>query len=85
MNLEVVSEWPKSPFIPFGTSVCLENQLERLSKQCKKVQKWSRSNTQNQGNFNLHFVYSIKILDKSFSSLVCDKNSSNGATFFDEI
>ena len=50
----------------FGTSFCLENQLERLSKHIKNVPKWSRSIDQNQENLDLHFVYSLKFLTKQF-------------------
>ena len=52
--------------MPFGTSFCLENQLERLSKQINNVRKWSRSIDQNQVNLVHHFVYSLKFLTKIF-------------------
>ena len=50
----------------FGTSFCLENQLERLSKPNEYVQKWSRSVDQNQEILVLHFVYTLKFLTKKF-------------------
>ena len=52
--------------MPFGTSFCLENQLERLSKQINNVRKWSRSIDQNQENLVHHFVYFLKFLTKNF-------------------
>ena len=51
--------------MPFGTSFCLENQLERLSKQINNVRKWSRSIDQNQENLVHHFVYFLKFLTKN--------------------
>ena len=68
--------------MPFGTSFCLENQLERLSKQCKKVRKWSRSLVQIDENCVLHLVYTLKNVGENFSMLVCDKMRSKSAAFF---
>ena len=72
----------QSLVMPFGTSFCLENQLERVSKQCKRVQKWSRSLVQIDENCVLHLVYTLKNVDKNFSMLVCDKMRSKSARFY---
>ena len=57
----------------FGTSFCLENQLERLSKPNEYVRKWSRSVDQNQEILVLHFVYIIKNIDQNFQSFCVSK------------
>ena len=68
--------------MPFGTSFCLENQLERLSKQCKTVRKWSRSLVQIDENCVLHLVYTIKNVDEFFLTVWCVKNRSKSADFY---
>ena len=40
VNKTLASEWPQRLFMAFGTSFYSENQLEKLSKQYKKVRNW---------------------------------------------
>ena len=71
----------QSLVMPFETSFCLENQLERVSKQCKRVRKWSRSLVQIDENCVLHLVYTIKNVDEIFLTVWCVKNRSKSADF----